>query len=286
MKLPDINSNLYRGEVEVTENRQISPRYWMLSGDFPVDSFSVEPGQFAHIRVSPDTDPLLRRPFSYHNVETAGEDRIRVHFLYAVVGKGTRVMRDLSPGDTFWKMGPMGNQFSLPDEDCTPVLLGGGVGVPPIHMFARKLDREWTGNREVHVLIGARSEDEILRESDFRSLDITFHVATEDGSRGHTGYVTDLFEHLVAKNAFPSPLQLYGCGPHGMLDAIRALAEKRSLPAEIAIERQMGCALGICRACVVKVKSPETGSEAQVATVCREGPVFDAHHLVPDWNDA
>lgn len=282
MKLPDLNHNLYNGPVRVEFNQSVSPRYLRLGVSFERTEFDVRPGQFAHLQVTDASDPLLRRPFSFHDVWLE-DDRVRADFLYAVVGKGTREMSRLSEGDQLKLMGPLGNRFSLPEPDVHPVLIGGGVGIPPIHMFARELAGKASTDHPVNVLMGARSAAEIMCEDDFDQPGIHLRVSTDDGSRGYEGVVTDLFKHLDQNDAFPSPMKIYGCGPHGMLDAIRRLSDDRQLPGEIAIERQMGCALGICRACVVKVHNPETGQN-EVKTVCREGPVFNVDRLCPDWN--
>lgn len=282
MQLPDLNENLYNGRVRVLFNRSVSPRYHRLRVRFQSTAFQPEPGQFAHLRVADATDPLLRRPFSFHDIQTDG-DEVRADFLYAVVGKGTRKMEQLGEGDRMHLMGPLGNHFSPPETPYHPVLVGGGVGIPPIHMFAQKLSSNDALDTPVHVLMGARNADEIMCEDDFEHPNIRLHVSTDDGSRGFDGVVTELFKHLQDTDQLPSPIKLYGCGPHGMLDAIRELTDHRELPGEVAIERQMGCALGICRACVVKVRPPES-DQPEVQTVCREGPVFAVDRLCSDWN--
>ncbi len=283
MKLPPLDDNLYLGSSTIEFNRSVSPRYYRLRTRFEADSFSADPGQFAHLRVQDASEPLLRRPFSFHDIQI-DENCIQVDFLYAVVGKGTRIMKNLSPGDQLELMGPLGNSFSEPAPDTHPVLVGGGVGVPPIHMLTHRLARKRDSSAPVDVLVGARNEAEVLCEADFRQPGVRLHIATEDGSRGYEGYVTELFEHLYSQDSFPGPVTLFGCGPHGMLDAIRHLAETHDLSAEIAIERQMGCALGVCRACVVKVRNPDT-DDTSVATVCREGPVFSVDRLCPSWDE-
>ena len=282
MKLPDLNDNLYNDPVRVEFNRSVSPRYLRLGVSFDTSGFDVHPGQFAHLQVTDASDPLLRRPFSFHDVWTE-DNRVRADFLYAVVGKGTREMSRLSEGDQLKLMGPLGNPFTPPAKNVHPVLIGGGVGIPPIHMFARQLCEQNASQQPIDVLMGARSAEEVMCEADFDQPGIRLHISTDDGSRGFEGVVTELFKDLDRQNQFPSPIKLYGCGPHGMLEAIRQMTVEGNLSAEIAIERQMGCALGICRACVVKVRNPETGQN-DVKTVCREGPVFDVDRLCPDWN--
>ncbi len=282
MKLPDLNPNLYNGPARVEFNRSVSPRYLRLGVSFEASGFDVQPGQFAHLQVTDASDPLLRRPFSFHDVWMEN-DRVRADFLYAVVGKGTREMSRLSEGDQLKLMGPLGNQFTPPEPGVHPVLIGGGVGIPPIHMFARQMSGTRSGDQRIDVLMGARRAEEVMCEEDFDYPGIRLHISTDDGSRGYEGVVTELYEHLDREDQFPSPMKIYGCGPHGMLEAIRQLTRERNLAGEVAIERQMGCALGICRACVVKVQDPATG-QAEVKTVCREGPVFDVDRLCSDWD--
>ncbi len=286
MKLPNVNEDLYNGPVTVEFNRKVSRRYWKMRVTFESTSFDPAPGQFAHLRVADHHEPLLRRPFSFHDVPAERQDgETAVDFLYAVVGKGTRIMANLDSGDELEMLGPLGNRFSVPGTETTPVLLGGGVGIPPVHMFARELSRFWPGSKTIHVLTGARTAADVLCEEDFARHDVEFYISTDDGSRGFSGYVTELFRDLYQSGEVSGDLHLYGCGPPGMLDAIRELALQEELPAEIAIERQMGCALGVCRACVVKVRDPEHNGD-RVATVCREGPVFEVRRLREDWNSA
>lgn len=245
-----------------------------------MEKHEVEPGQFAHIRISDGFSPLLRRPFSYHH-----RDGKTLEFLYKVVGKGTRELTGKTRGDQLELMGPLGTPFELPSPSTCPVLMGGGVGVPPIHMLAQSLVLQWDGEWEPALFMGARTEKALLERKRFSKLGVNMHIATDDGSAGYEGVVTELFRDVYQKwdrEKYHS-VKLFGCGPHGMLDAIRQLALEYDLPADISIERQMGCALGVCRACVVKVQDEH--EEEQVVTTCREGPVFSVRSLCADWDN-
>lgn len=279
MKLPKISSGVFNGTVSVLENRQVSPSYRRIRVRVPGSNHAVSPGQFAHIGVTDGNFPLLRRPFSYHDVE--GNE---VEFLYKVVGTGTKRMAQKQEGDQLKLLGPLGQPFTPPSNDVVPVLIGGGVGIPPIHLFSQKLTKQNWKEQEIKVFIGAQKEEDLLELQRFQGIGCDLYVSTDDGSKGFEGVVTDHFRNEYRHGdlqEIPS-LEIFGCGPEGMLEAIRTLALELDLPAEICIERQMGCALGVCRACVVKVKDPETDRE-RVATTCREGPVFDVRKLCPDW---
>ncbi|MBI3099643.1 MAG: hypothetical protein HYY93_15650 [Planctomycetes bacterium] len=136
-----------------------------------------------------------------------------------------------------------------------------------------------------YALLGARTKGKLCAVDDFEKLGVTPVIATDDGSEGHKGYVTDLMEHFVAvTRGFRWSLRLYGCGPEPMLEKMVAFAKREKVPCQISMERRMGCGMGACRACVCKVVD-EGRPEGRVVASCREGPVFGADELTdgPWW---
>lgn len=221
----------------------------------------AQPGQFVNIRVSGSTAPLLRRPISIHWV-----DGIRVEILFQVVGQGTELLAQVRPGDTLDVQGPLGRGFQ-PGEG-RPVLVGGGMGIAPLGFLAQSL----TG-REVTCLLGARNGELLGASGGDRLMSLGMEViaATDDGSLGHQGLVTELLAKSLPENAF-----IYACGPKPMLRAVAGLALDKGLPCQVSLEEHMGCGVGACLGCVCKGVS--AGKETY-KRVCINGPVFDVREV-------
>jgi len=240
--------------LTVAERRPVAPNHVELLLEAPALAEALVPGQFAHVR----TDGILRRPLSFSRV-----DGSRVGLLFRVVGRGTAWLAERRPGQSLDLLAPLGQGF--PEPPPGPVcLVGGGVGVPPLHVAAQR----WRG-RPLQALIGARDADSVLMVDDFRRLGVLPRVMTEDGSLGERGLVTDALVEWLAD--YPDGAVL-ACGPTPMLAAVAAQAAGR--PTWLAFEQRMGCGVGACLACVVP------GREGWVR-VCTEGPVFAAEHI--DW---
>jgi dihydroorotate dehydrogenase electron transfer subunit len=247
------------------------------------------PGQFVNIACGAG-GPLLRRPFSIYK---AGGGRLAV--LFRVVGEGTRMLAAARPGDFLEVLGPLGNGF--PAIDGPVVLVGGGIGVPPIAFLAQRL----APGQVAGVALGFRNSGEILIEEDFAKHTRQLVIATDDGSRGIHGTVLDA---LVAAVPEP-PYTLAACGPHGMLKALKEWAAVRRLRCLVSLEAMMGCGYGVCLGCAVpaatgpdkqcgihaasgthgRAASDQPGPTPSVATggylhVCSEGPVFEAGEVV------
>ncbi|MBI3317622.1 MAG: dihydroorotate dehydrogenase electron transfer subunit [Candidatus Omnitrophica bacterium] len=235
------------------------------------------PGQFIHLLCGEPT--LLRRPFSLLDADPRAGT---LDFIYKVVGSGTRALTHLSPGDRVDLLGPLGTPFKMPPDAETAYLIGGGVGIPPLYLLAKRLlDLPPAGSRRVVAFLGARTKDWVICADGFRRLGIPVHVATDDGTSGHRGSVVDLLRRFLptTRNRGPAPV-LYICGPTPMMAAAAALADRRDLPAQVSLEERMGCAMGCCMGCVVEVAAEPAGSHARFQRVCTEGPVFQADEIV------
>ena len=206
------------------------------------------------------------RPYVPRALSFLGAADGQLSFLFEDVGPGTRRLCELGPGDELWLTGPLGEGFELPPAGRRALLAGGGIGIPPLAAWARTLDahdtptRALLGFRDAEHAAGARllaCRGEIL-------------VATDDGSVGHHGLVTEL---LAAELDRDAAAIVYSCGPPRMLEAVRALCAERGVPAQLALEAGMACGFGACFGCVVPVR------EGGYVRVCVDGPVLDGDRL-------
>lgn len=263
----------------VVEQQEVAPGYYRLTLSAPIIAGAARAGQFVHVlprpsgeggwQATPTFDPLLRRAFSIMRV--AGE---QIEILYRAGGKGTQLMTRWDKGDRADLLGPLGLGFG--DFATHNVLVGGGVGVPPMVMLAA---RGRTESRACTALIGARSAQDVLCEADFDALGTPFEVATENGSRGKQGRVTaSLLRHLASDNA--SQTKIFACGPLPMLRAVAQLCAQYGVACEVSMEEAMPCGVGVCNGCVVPMLQ---GSDdyGLYRRICIEGPVLSAAEV--DW---
>jgi NAD(P)H-flavin reductase len=207
-----------------------------------------------------DERPYLPRAFSYARWE-ANE----AHFLLEDVGPGTRRLCELRAGEGLWLLGPLGHGFTAPEGTRRPLLVGGGVGIAPLAIWQDELHSVGTTGERATVLLGFRDR----AHADGAALLKDARVASDDGSVGHHGLVTDL---LVAELDRDGHATVYACGPPPMLEAVRALCAMRSVPAQLALEAGMACGFGACFGCVVPTREG-------YLRVCVDGPVIDAAEL-------
>lgn len=217
----------------------------------------AQPGQFAQIRLPGHT---LRRPISICGIDkTAGTLR----FVFQIRGEGTAELAQFQPGSQIEILAPLGNGFPV-DRQKRTLLVGGGIGVPPLLGVASEL-----GENAVAVL-GFRNKDAVILEEDFQAVGAKTLVATDDGTYGHHGLVTDLckdqeFDCVMA------------CGPAPMLRAVTALAQERGVLCYVSLEERMACGIGACLGCAVALLK-EDGSQ-YFGHVCKDGPVFESHRV-------
>ena len=259
-------------KAKILQNKKIYGSYYKMLLDAPYIAKNATPGQFVQIRCSEGTDPLLRRPFSVHRI--TGD---KIEILYEKIGKGTEVLSQKKSGELFDILGPLGNGFTLPrtpnDKRQTPILIAGGIGVAPLFFLAEELTRK---KIKVSVLIGAQTKDLILCEKDFRKTGAEVHIATDDGSKGCRGFVSELFKEVLRTTCLPAGKRttIYACGPEPMLRNIAGICRKNEISCEISLEEKMACGIGACLGCAVKVK----GGGYKLA--CKDGPVFNIDELI------
>ena len=228
---------------------------------------AVRAGQFAMLRLPNRTDPLLGRPFAIYRVESH-----YVEIVYLVVGKMTQRLTEVKPDETLELWMPLGNGF--PDTKAQhTIIVAGGIGQTPFLTLCQTLCQ----NRQerVSLLYGARTADRITCMDDFRKLGIEPAIATDDGSEGYHGLVTDLIEKVYRSG---ESTQLFCCGPSPMLHSAFLTAQKWDLPCFVSLETPMSCGLGICFGCVIPYREDEH-SDWDYRRTCIDGPVFDAYKL-------
>ena len=222
------------------------------------------PGQFAMLQAgargsATRRDPLLPRPMAVYR-ELPGEGALEI--LFKVHGRGTALLADLRPGDALGFVGPLGRPFPDAPAGSRAWLVAGGTGIASVYALAARLAGR---GHAVSVLLGARSEGDLMGESDFAALGVTLEIATEDGSRGRRGRVTALLEDALAGG---EEGVVYACGPTPMMAASTALAEAHGHPCWVSLENPMACGFGVCLGCAAPRR------DGSVALVCRDGPVL------------
>lgn len=270
--------------VEITGNTPLAGGHFLLSVDAPAQAAEARPGQFAMVHILGHSDVLLRRPLSIFDITAKGGRRGAprvLQFLYKRVGRGTALIADLKRGDKVGLLGPLGRGFLEPEylpklRTADEVLhVAGGIGIAALLLPARHLAKEGIRQR---LFFGARTKDDLVAASEFKSLVRGTVLATEDGSAGVRGFVTEPLEQYLAANA-GKKFFLVACGPWPMLKATVALASRFAHPCIVSIESRMGCGLGACLGCCVRVQGQ--GHDAY-QRVCKDGPVFWADKIVWD----
>jgi len=294
-------------KAKIISNKKIAPEHYILSFKEPQIAKNIKPGQFFNIRISDSYDPLLRRPFSLHNIE--GD---KIFILYKAVGKATDILSKKEKGEMLDVIGPIGNGFDIQAsgnppsprlrragrQQATVILVAGGHGVAPLYALAKKLTAH---SSQLTAFIGARTSKHIVCDKEFKKLGAKMHIATEDGSAGYKGVVTELLKtelrrtkdegrrtkddrRYTTDDRRPTTDDrrpttddirptIYACGPKPMLKAVAQIAHKYGIACQVSMEEYLACGIGVCMGCVIKTKS---GNKL----VCKDGPVFDSREII------
>ncbi len=247
-------------KAKVLSNKNVENNYWHMCLDAKRISSLCLPGQFISIKLGDNSQPLLRRPFSIHNVCANS-----IEILYEVLGEGTRILSGQNKGDILDIIGPLGNGFQL--EKQQSIIVAGGMGVAPLVFLARKLK---VGPL---VIIGARTKEGILCEKEFKNLGCDVKITTDDGSSGFKGRVTDLLRDILRKTRNGKHVMVYSCGPKPMLKEVAQVCFNNKISAQLSLEAHMACGIGACLGCVVKTSDG-------FKRVCKDGPVFTAQEII------
>lgn len=271
---------LWAGNHAILANEQVGADTWKIALDAPELAERAKPGQFLMLRLPECADPLLGRPFGIFNADVATG---RVEAVYAVVGKGTRRLAALKPGDRLELWGPLGNGWNaaLRAEATAPkrlALVAGGVGCVPFYLLMKELasGARYAGTKATFVY-GARNAERLCCVDEFRALGLDAALITEDGSVGKRGFVTAALPEILPKETAPEDVQILACGPTPMLRAVANWSAGRGYECWTSLESPMACGMGLCFSCVVDWRADDGTWDYKRA--CVDGPVFDAARL-------
>jgi dihydroorotate dehydrogenase electron transfer subunit len=259
-------------ETEVLRNQEIAKGVYRLTLLAPGIAESARPGQFVMIKASDESGvPLLRRPFSIHQATANG----RIQILFKCVGKGTAFLADRRSGDKLSVVGPLGNGYVLPRQPGNICVVGGGMGIAPLFYLAKQLLRGNIEHKALVFFLGAATGSEIAAvATDFAALGGTIMTATDDGSHGHHGLVTDLLRDGLDPDV---AWHVYSCGPHPMMKAISEYCLERGWPCQVSLETLMACGISACLGCTIRSSAQGGGHDQRpYLHVCKDGPVFEA----------
>lgn len=249
--------------VPLISRRDLKNDYMhLVFGPFP-RTRSIRPGQFLHLDL-PNCPVFYRRAFSVGGVN---QEEKSVEIILKVVGRGSRALAQMRPGDEVNILGPLGNPFTAPRKSQTAIMVAGGVGFPPLLYFAVHLIQRGFDPKRILFLYGGRSSPDIVDRARIKKLGVKFIPTTEDGSFGEKGLITTPLVRALSSGDLINPV-VYSCGPEPMLKAVDQIALEFETPGELALEAAMPCGFGICLGCIVPLKA---GGNARV---CHEGPVF------------
>jgi dihydroorotate dehydrogenase electron transfer subunit len=253
--------------LKIKEQKQLAPNIFQVKLQGKSVREMTAPGQFVHVKIQPGIDPSLRRPLSIADVEAEKEE---LTLIYRTEGRGTKLLAGKVPGEEIKVFGPLGKGFPTDavKSGDTCLLVGGGVGIPPLYYLGRQLADK---GAEIITILGFRKAEDIFLEEEFQQLGKVI-ITTEDGTKGVKGYVTDAINQLAS-----SYDTYYTCGPNPML---RAVEETAKGPGFVSMEERMGCGIGACLACVCQLKDPGSTSGRKYRKICSDGPVFPAGEVL------
>ena len=259
--------NFFFKNMKRIEDFTVIQHHWLNENTFLIELKSsgqlpvILPGNFAQIQINNTPGVFLRRPFSIYNADYKNNT---LTFFIKIVGKGSRELGLLKPGDITSIIYPLGNTFSLPDKDKV-LIVGGGSGIAPFLLLGKSFSEH---QKKTTFLIGGQSKQDIMLTGTFKKYGDVL-ITTEDGSLGEKGLVTD---HSVFNNNNFGYDMIYTCGPDPMMKAVANIARNKNIPCEASLENIMACGFGACLCCVVETTS---GNKC----VCTEGPVFNINDL-------
>ena len=261
---------------QVIGNWGVAPDHYLLTLRLPLSFTMPQPGQFVMIRDPERGEPLLPRPISVYSFHQGG-DRAILDLLYRAAGRGTSLFSRMKPGDLLNVLGPLGRGFALPRNVRNVILLAGGVGVAPLTFllhegYLRDISAKKT---EITAYVGARTA-ELLTGLDRLQGFCDLRIATDDGSAGYHGPVTDLLRCDLGVYE-PEETMIYACGPTAMIRSLGLIIRKSAIRCEVSLEERMACGIGACLGCAVAITDGNGKSAYQ--RVCHDGPVFDIREI-------
>lgn len=283
-------SKIWSGSVEVSQQEKIAKDTFRIRMKCPEIAGRIVPGQFVMMRLPGRQDPLLGRPLAMYDIAVSAEDGSpsELDIVYITLGRMTRILATLRPGDPIEVWGPLGNGFA-PCQARHLILVSGGIGYTPFLAVAKEaLGRQHYGIsprdskvQDVVLCHGVRTADYLPDLTPFSDAGAEVLVAAEDGTVGRTGLVTEMLPDVL--NRYPRDSAcVYSCGPEPMMRSVAEICASRGVPCFVSMETPMACGLGICFSCVVRLRDETAKSDKEwdYHRVCIEGPVFDASRVI------
>jgi dihydroorotate dehydrogenase electron transfer subunit len=256
-------------KLKVISNVQVSQRYWHMIVDASSIEQTIEPGQFFNIRCSDEIHPFLRRPFSIYRINKS--DRT-IEFLYLVKGLGTQKLTQITAGNQVDVFGPLGQGFTVNENWGTILLLARGVGIATLAALAQKAAAL---NIRCLAILSARSRNDLLATETLEGFGAEVYKVTEEEGTSDVAYVRGLIRDMMEKYDIKVA---FTCGSKRLSQLLQEMTMEKGIPAQIALEEHMGCAMGVCFACVCNLK--EDDGSLHSVRVCKEGPVFELSKVV------
>ena len=245
----------------IADKKEPQSKIYLLKIHSPEIASVIQPGQFLNIRVSDDSYPLLRRPFSVCDVE--GE---HIYIMFNILGEGTRILARKKTGDSLDILGPLGVGFNLIDDYETAVIVAGGLGAAPFPYLTRSIKNE----KKIMTFIGGKTKPDVITYGMQN-----YKTSSDDGSTGFKGTVVDLLESQL-EQLRNEKIKVFGCGPSSMLKSLKNFCVENDFNCEVSTECAMACGFGICQGCPIE----STSNPDKYLLVCKDGPVFNIKDVV------
>jgi dihydroorotate dehydrogenase electron transfer subunit len=270
---------MYLQNAKILFNKPVSAELYHVGLLCPDIAASIQPGQFLMVRIQDSFEPLLRRPFAVHRLYP-NDPPGSFEMLYKVVGRGTRLLTKMQPGESLNLLGPLGRGFRLPDDKGFVLMVAGGIGIAPLPYLAETLAA--SGHKGPFVLwFGGKTSADLVCIQHFKDLGFVVQLVTEDGSKGGKGLVTDHLEQWLTQQD-ELPKVIYSCGPYPMQRLVAEMAARLGISSQLSMEALMGCGVGACLSCALRCRPPQGAHGPLYANVCQDGPVFDGKEIVWD----
>jgi len=257
---------MFQQECTIINNTRVNNSYFILEISYPENVNQIIPGQFVQLKLLNKEECLFRRPFSISFVDEVNNS---ISLLIQIAGKTTEQLSTIKKGNLVDIIAPLGNGFYINDSQIH-FLVGGGVGVAPLYLLAKRL-KENKDNRVISFL-GYGSKDFLAYEDELKKFSDKVIVATDNGSYGEQGFITAIMERFLQSENGEENISVYACGPKPMLRALSEISPKYGLKCQASLEEYMACGIGVCVGCVVKIKLGQ--DEYTYKRACKEGPVF------------
>lgn len=254
-------------KVELVKKEQLKHDIYKFSIKSENMANEAKPGQFLEIKVTDNIEPFLRRPISIYNID--GE---AVEFIFQVKGKGTEILSHKKVGDIINVLGPLGNGTFTIKEYKKVAIIGGGIGTYPLYELAKELK----GKAETTMYMGFRNKGLVTLEKEFEGVASRVVITTDDGSYKEKGFAINVLKEDCKTE---KPDIIFACGPLPMLKAVQEFANSENIPCEMSLEERMGCGIGACVGCNVRIVT-ENPDEVKYNYVCKDGPVFNSKKVI------